>query len=199
MKGVIYKIVITENDIYVGSTIYALNIRQNYHNYNYIIKQLNCKLYEKARENNIESLECILLEEIEFDDIEELRKKEEEYRLKLNANLNERSCFQSEEEWVNYMKNYYKDYYEKNKDKIKKKTKEYREENKDKIKKKTKEYREENKDKIKDYITKYREENKDKINEKFNCECGGKYTYQNKSTHLKSKKHQTYLSTISED
>jgi hypothetical protein len=38
---------------------------------------------------------------------------------------------------------------------------------------------------------------KDKINKnrnvKVNCSCGGKYTKANKSKHLKTKKHSTYL------
>ena len=56
---------------------------------------------------------------------------------------------------------YMNEYYEKNKDKIKEKSKEWEENNKDKIKEREKNYREKNKDKIK----KYREKNKDKIRE----------------------------------
>lgn len=39
----------------------------------------------------------------------------------------------------------------------------------------------------------YRQSNKAKINEKFDCECGGKFTHKNKSGHLKSQKHQAFL------
>tara|TARA_R110000772_G_scaffold75579_2_gene163958 strand:+ start:2009 stop:2458 length:450 start_codon:yes stop_codon:yes gene_type:complete len=39
------------------------------------------------------------------------------------------------------------------------------------------------------YRKKNTDEHKDKINEKFNCECGGKYTFNNKVRHLKTKKH----------
>ena len=35
----------------------------------------------------------------------------------------------------------------------------------------------------------YYQENKEKLNIKFECECGGKYLHQNKSSHFKSKKH----------
>ena len=46
-----------------------------------------------------------------------------------------------------------------------------------------------NKDKFKNYyIT-----NKEKSGEKISCVCGGKYTRQNKSTHLKSQKHLKYI------
>jgi hypothetical protein len=64
--------------------------------------------------------------------------------------------------------------------------KEWQEVNKDKIK----EYREANKDKIKEYY----ETNKEKLNEKFNCDCGGKYIFQNKARHAKSQKHQLFIS-----
>jgi hypothetical protein len=39
----------------------------------------------------------------------------------------------------------------------------------------------------------YYEKNKAELNQKFNCECGGTYTYQHKSKHCKSKLHQKYL------
>jgi len=35
----------------------------------------------------------------------------------------------------------------------------------------------------------YYENNKEKLNKKFNCECGGKHTFQNKLTHFKTNKH----------
>ena len=54
-----------------------------------------------------------------------------------------------------------------------------------------KEYRLKNKEAINEYQKEYQE----KIKKKFNCPCGGKYTYHNKSIHLKTKKHQNYLST----
>lgn len=43
----------------------------------------------------------------------------------------------------------------------------------------------------------YREQNKERIreraNKKYECECGGRYTHNNKSIHLKSQKHQNFL------
>ena len=55
-----------------------------------------------------------------------------------------------------------------------------------------KEYKAKNKEKLKDY----REANKDKLNEKIECECCGKYTYANKSIHIKTSKHQNYLQSL---
>jgi len=49
----------------------------------------------------------------------------------------------------------------------------------------------------KEYDKIYREQNADKITErdgqKHICECGGKYTHQNKSLHLKTKKHISFI------
>ena len=48
-----------------------------------------------------------------------------------------------------------------------------------------------------EYKKLYYDVNKDKINikrnEKYNCECGGKYTRQHKSHHFKSQKHQEFI------
>jgi hypothetical protein len=47
------------------------------------------------------------------------------------------------------------------------------------------------------YHEKHKEERNTQAREKFNCECGGKYTLCSKSVHFKSKKHQNYLFTLS--
>lgn len=50
---------------------------------------------------------------------------------------------------------------------------------------------------MKNYKKKYWSENKDKINEcrneKFDCDCGGRYTRAHKSRHYISKKHKKYI------
>jgi len=83
-----------------------------------------------------------------------------------------------------------KKYYNDNKEDIIKKSKEYYNNHKDEIKENRKEY-------MKEYIKVYRSRNKDVINEELNkkieCECGGRYTRRNKSTHMKSKKHTNYV------
>ena len=71
--------------------------------------------------------------------------------------------------------------------------KEWREKNKEHIKK----YNEDNKDYKKEYGKDYRENKKEIINKKYNCECGGRYTYQNKTQHFKSEKHKDYLKSQS--
>ena len=79
----------------------------------------------------------------------------------------------------------YNKYYKDNKDKIIQRSLENYNNNKDDKLKKMKEYQEKHKDEI-----------KAKANEKVSCECGGRYTKRNKSTHMKSKKHQEYVSNL---
>ena len=81
-------------------------------------------------------------------------------------------------------KEYGKQYIQLNKKKIKEYQKDRRDVNKDKIKEQKKEYYELNKDKIKDIK-----------NKKYNCECGGKYTYVSKQQHFKTIKHQLFISS----
>ena len=59
-----------------------------------------------------------------------------------------------------------------------------------------KDYYNENKEKLKASSKNNREANKDKLNEKFDCECGGKYIYTHKSTHIKTAKHQKKLQSL---
>jgi len=55
-----------------------------------------------------------------------------------------------------------------------------------------KKYYLENKERNKKYYL----ENKEKLNEKFNCDCGGKYTKTHEAKHKKTKKHKKYLDSI---
>jgi hypothetical protein len=73
--------------------------------------------------------------------------------------------------------------------------KEYKQDNKEKIKEQSKQYKQDNKEKIKETNKQYKQDNKEKIKEQFDCQCGIKYTYNNKTTHNKTKKHQSYLNS----
>ncbi len=59
------------------------------------------------------------------------------------------------------------------------------------------EHYQDNKQAIKEQVKQYYEANKEQIaekrNQKFTCECGGKYTRIHKSRHIKSNKHQRYI------
>jgi len=164
----------------------------------------------------IESIECVnkciptrKIKEYNEKNKDKIKEKMKEYR-----DNNKDKISDKKKEYYENNKDRIKKYYENNKDKIK----EYYENIKDKIKEKQKEYYEDNKDKKKEYyenhkdkikekrkeyyenhkdgIKEYYKDNKDKLNEKIICECGGKYTYQHKFTHIKTKKHQKYLNNI---
>ena len=81
------------------------------------------------------------------------------------------------------------EYYKNNKVKIAKQKAKYQQENKAKIAKRIKEHRKAHKEEYAKRVRDYREKNK----EPTNCECGGKYTYCNKTRHLKTKKHQAFI------
>ena len=147
MNGMIYKIEINENDIYVGSTSKKLCRRQSQHNYylknpnsnNYDKKRYpHRKLYKKCIENNIDYIKCIWVADCEYNSIEELRMIEEKYRKELNGNLNMKKCYISKEDKKENFKQYCKEYYEENKSKIDEHQKKYYEENKSKINEKQK-------------------------------------------------------------
>ena len=76
------------------------------------------------------------------------------------------------------------EYYEKNRDERMKGMREYYENNKERLLKQQQEYRQNNIELV-----------KSKENEKFTCECGGQYTRTNKSQHIKTKKHQDFISS----
>jgi len=90
-----------------------------------------------------------------------------------------------------------KKYYEDNKQEILKYHKEYYQEKKEAIAENGKIYREQNKEVIAKRKKIYGEKNKqaiaEKMKEKFNCECGGKYTNAHKAKHYKTNKHIEFM------
>jgi hypothetical protein len=56
-----------------------------------------------------------------------------------------------------------------------------------------KQYRADNKAIIAERKKQYYESNKEKLNAKYTCECGGKYTHEHKSHHLKCQKHLNFI------
>ena len=208
--GLIYKIELTENDIYIGSTTKKLCMRQAHHNYD-LKKKPHQKLYKSCIENNITVIKCVWVADVTFNSIAELRMVEETYRKELNGNLNMVKCYTSEEdkkknmkEYCENNKEYIKDknkeyrennkhkkieYCENNKEYIKEQDKKYREKNKEIIKIKKNEYYENNKNKINEKNKKYYEENKNKINEKIKCDkCGCMSSKSNIKQHQRTNK-----------
>jgi hypothetical protein len=192
----IYKLVSNHTDqIYIGSTCQSLAKRKGGHisNFKSFLKgiktpSMSYKLIELG------DIDIVLIEECPCDNKEQLHARERFY-IESNDCVNKCIPCRSKKEYDSDNKEKKKEYREANKDKIKENQKEQYQLNKDKIK----EQYQLNKDKIKGKIKEYQENNKEKRSEKFDCECGGKYTYTHKATHSKSKKHTDHISTTSSD
>ena len=214
---VFYKIVCLDDSVelcYVGSTA-NFNKRKNKHKNrcnnenNENNKNYNLKIYKNIRENggwnNFKMIQIGTREQLTIRQAEQI---EEEYRVELKANMNDRRCYRSEELKKELIKEYSKEYREKNKEQIKKREKEYREKNKEVLAEKQKEYREDNKEIIAEKYKEYREQNKEalskyskeykqknkeqikeKSKEKITCECGCIIRKSDLSKHKKTNKH----------
>ena len=170
------------DDNYIGSCV-DLHKRKNGHKHNCFNekrKDYNKKLYQFIRENyewNAVSFE-VLEQHDEILDNLELRKREQHFIDVLKPTLNSQKAHITAEQRVERDKERKKKHYKENTEYHKERKKKYYEENKSI-------YTERNK--------KYYEANIEKIHKKYDCCCKGKYTYQSKSRHLKSKIHQDYL------
>jgi|SaaInlV_125m_DNA_1040241.scaffolds.fasta_scaffold30595_2 hypothetical protein len=182
MSYYIYKICCDDcpEFVYVGSTK-AFRQRKSHHKDNCNNRKDTKKLYNTIRENGgWDNWRMVIIEDCGEISFTQARIKEEEHRVKLNANLNMLRCHRTEEHKKEY-------------------DKEYRENNKEHIKEYDKEYYENNKEYIKEHHKEYNEKNKEKLNEKINCNCGGKYTYQNKAKHFKTNRHLEYIESLEKD
>jgi hypothetical protein len=174
-KGQIYTIRFYNDTslIYIGSTIQPLYKRFYAHKHNEIVSL--CKLIKNEYNNDWSICYIELYENFPSTCKEELCKREGEIM----------RIFMNDSNYKVINKNVagrlYNEYYQDNKEQLIEQCKKYREENKDKVLKNKQKYYEENKEKI-----------KERESEKFNCECGGCYTRNNKLIHLNTKKHQKY-------
>lgn len=102
-KNFIYKIICKDENIkdtYVGST-YNIKRRQSLHKFR--SKDSNYKLYDTIRlHGGFDNWSMIVVEEFETDNKEDKLIKEKQYIEILNANLNIRKPFQTDEERIQY-------------------------------------------------------------------------------------------------
>lgn len=146
-------------------------------------KNYNLKVYQYIREHGgYDNWEMVLVQTVEVESKQELRKIEAYWIIFTGATLNSLLPGRSR-----------KEYYEQNKEKIKEKDKEYYERNKEKIKKREKEYYEQNKEKKKEYYEINKEKISEKMKKKFTCECGLTLNWNVRLRHYQSQKHQNYL------
>jgi len=166
-KGRIYKIINSiDNEIYVGSTFNQLRHRWQNHKQDYK-KWINRKCDK-----------CSIYEKFKLLGIENFKiMLIKEYLVYREHKKDKKHLHSKEQLWINKLKcinincafnpipekEYQKRYYENNKDTIK------------------------------EYKKQWREDNKEKLRQKFNCSCGGKYTHDSKSKHMKTDKHKQLM------
>ena len=109
MKGFIYRIIVKDKE-YIGCTKNPVS-RMYRHNAVLRMGHRDAPLYKYARECDISHLECDILEEVDVEDIFELRKIEQEYidgmECKLNKKRNHdgKTCPNADPEYLlKYMK-----------------------------------------------------------------------------------------------
>jgi hypothetical protein len=185
-NGKIYRVVCSETDRqYIGSTCSTLVKRLSHHK-----KKSNSCMTKDFIDGKI-----FLIEDYPCERKEQLLMRERFYMESMECVNLKRPIVTKEEELKEK-----KEYRQKNKEHISNQKKAYYHDNKDHLLKKQKEYCEKNKEKIKQYHKEYQKNNKEQLSKKrkvnFDCECGGKYQHSDKAKHIKTNKHQAYLSSI---
>ena len=203
MKGQVYLLTSIETGMgYVGSTI-NLEKRLRLH---------KDEKYNNCRSKLLGRFTCLILEEVIDDDVAD----EDEFLIKLEwverkwqdfykgnlVNKKRTQVTQEEnkeydakwrEENPEYHKEYNAKYRAEHSEQIKEYDAVYRAEHSEQIKEYKKRYRAEHPETFKEYYATHSE----KLKEKFDCECGGKFTHTHKSRHFKTKKHQEYIKSLS--
>ena len=160
-------------DCYVGSTT-NFERRKYDHNRNCNnknSKKYHFKVYQFIRDNGgWSNWSMEIIEEVNVNDGNELKKLERKYIESLNSSLNcviptrsDKEYYEKNKERIN---EYSKEYCLNNKEKIAEKKKKYYQNNKEKVIEKAKEYRENNREKRNEKLKEYYENNKKQLNEK---------------------------------
>jgi hypothetical protein len=201
-KCLIYKLCCKDpkiSDIYIGHTTNKTERKRSHrsacNNENYI--HYNLYVYQFIRDNGgFDNWEMIVIEKYPCENVDDARLRERYWFETLGATLNKNVPSRTIQE-------YKKKYHENNKDELNEKSRIYRENNKEILNEKHREYNERNREYINERQREYNEKNREiineKKNEKFECECGGKYTRSNKGNHIKTKKHIEYLESKTEE
>jgi len=169
-QGKIYKMTCETGKVYIGSTVSSLNRRLAQHKTNHNV--CVTKDFINPKIELIESYPCETKPQLLWRERELIEKTD-----CVNKYKPIRADLEREERAKEYKTLYYQ-------------------ENKERAKEYKTLYYQENKERAKAYSVVYRQENKERINQKFNCECGGKFTNDHKARHLKTKKHQAFVSSV---
>ena len=199
-KTIIYKIKCNDEsvlDFYVGHTT---NYSKRKCSHKDKCENSKVKLYEMIRANGgWKNWSMVEVEVYPCNSSTEARIREEYWRETLQATMNAKRAYLSDEAQVEYYTQYHKQYRQEHADKIKTYQKQYYQENTEEIAIKNKQYRQEHVDELKTYFKQYRQEHLDEIKskkgQKFECGCGSSYTHVHKARHERSKKHQDWEKT----
>jgi len=155
---IIYKIICNDEtikDCYVGSTS-NFKVRKWSHAKNCNGNIVNYKVYQSIRENGgWDNWTMIPIAEYKQISLVESKIKEEEYRINLEAKLNSKAAYRSEEETRQLEHAQNKKYYEANKEQFSQHKKQFYQENKEKLKERSRIWRENNPEKAKEVNRKY--------------------------------------------
>ncbi len=175
IKAKIYRINNDVDDLfYIGSTTQTLARRFGGHK-SKAISNPDLKFYSHMNNLGFGCFRIILIENIEVDNKDEIKKKEDEYIRLLKPSLNSYNAVAilDKDKKNEYNKNYYIL-------------------NKQDLDRKNNSYREIHLKELNEYSKLYRELNHDMLNEHIDCDCGGKYSKKQKARHMKSQKHLKY-------
>lgn len=197
-KLVIYKIKCNDESVlefYVGSTT---NFRSRKCSHKCSCETGEQKIYKTIRSNGgWKNWTMVEVEVYPCNSSTEARIREEYWRDTLQAILNERRAYCSEEAKVERDKLWKAQYYQEHVDKIKTRMDQYRQEHADEIKAQKAQHYQEHADEIKTQRAQYRQEHAEELRAKkavkYECVCGTICCIDGKARHERSKKHQDFL------
>jgi len=172
---------------YIGSSK-NMPKRINKHKQDCSNETCKIKVYETMRLNG--GWEAFEFVELEYHTMTEQDAREHEQRLidQIQPTMNTNKA------WTGLTRQEYCQQYRiDNKEQRNRYIKQYLIDNKEQRNQYIKQYLIDNKEQKQQYDKQYRIDNKERIHEKHTCDCGGKYTTQNKHHHLKSEKHQLWI------
>jgi hypothetical protein len=198
----IYKIVNYENDdVYIGSTCeptLARRLAKHVGNYKTYLNGKG-KYYTSFKIIETDNYDIQLIEAYPCNNKMELHAREGYYIKSMDC-VNRCVAGRTQTEYYQDNKKMIAKYYQDSKEMILKQQKEYRKANKDIISIKHKDYYEDSKEMILKQKKAYYKANKEIISEKlskqYECICGAKFTLWNKSRHMRTARHQSYINSI---
>lgn len=217
MIGRVYKIINSDESImYIGSTTQTLQQRWRMHKNNYRrwteSKGNNCSIFSYFKEHGVDAFSIHLVSEHQLENRKQLCEFEQlliDRSVCVNQVRAHRSADQLKESVREASKRYNLNHREKrqtkaqeyrqaNPEKIHEQRQQYYQEKKDEVLEKSRQYYQEHKEQMMERKRQWRLENRNRQREQTDCECGGKYTHAGRSIHFKTRKHQSWVESLSQ-